>query len=177
MYQHVPIPTIDIKCRKTCCTRTLLPLQVAYARTIHTFQGLAAGPTPSGEPTQYQCIVCDPDDRFFEGKNLGLFYTAVSRATTLGDDTGLNSAIYFTGTTFNQDRIRNLDTKMGSVDLFDLAAKRKAWVNYLKERTRSNEFSDAECDDILQWAATHQSDRTILLTTIHAYVQQLTHSM
>ena len=43
-----------------------------------------------------------------EGTSLGLFYTATTRATTLGDDDGLNSAIYFSGTRFREERIRGL---------------------------------------------------------------------
>ena len=50
----------------------------------------------------FDVIVCNPDESKYEGKFLGLFYTAVSRATTLGDDDGLNSALYFTGATVSK---------------------------------------------------------------------------
>ena len=56
-------------------------------------------------------IICDPDEKHYEGVAIGLLYTAVSRATTLGDDDGLNSAIYFTGTAFKRSRIANLNKK------------------------------------------------------------------
>ena len=109
--QHVPIPTSTYASQRNggCCTRTNLPLTLAYARTIHKFQGQSAGPVDKGKiPNIYGCIICDPDKSEVEGRALGLFYTALSQATTLGDDDGLNSAIYFTGEDFNEKRIRNL---------------------------------------------------------------------
>ena len=82
---------------------------MSYARTIHKFQGLTAGPVNEGKiPNMYQCIICDPDEKKIEGTSLGLFYTATSRATTLGDDDGMNSAIYFSGNQFKEERIRGL---------------------------------------------------------------------
>ena len=92
-----------------CCQRSVVPLEPAYGRTIHKFQGQTAGPVDEGRPpNQYEVIICDPDDRKWEGKFMGLFYTALSRATTLGDANGLNSAIYFTGKDFKEDRIRTI---------------------------------------------------------------------
>ena len=85
-----------------------VPLEVLYARTIHKLQVLTAGPVDEGKiPNMYQCIVCDPDEKF-EGTSLGLFYTATPRATRLGDDDGLNSAIYFSGSQVREERIRGL---------------------------------------------------------------------
>ena len=99
-----------------CCTRTNLPLTLAYARTIHKFQGQSAGPVDKGKiPNIYGCIICDPDKSEVEGRALGLFYTALSRATTLGDDDGLNSANYFTGEDFNEKRIRNLGKRKNNL--------------------------------------------------------------
>jgi hypothetical protein len=71
---------------------------LAFARTIHKFQGLSAGPVDAGKiPNMYDCIICDPDMKQSEARATGLFYTALSRATTFGDSEGLNSAIYFMG--------------------------------------------------------------------------------
>ena len=123
------------RCEKKCCTRTYTPLEISYARTIHKFQGLTAGPVDPGKiPNMYQCILCDPDEKKYEGTSLGLFYTAVSRATTLGDENGLNSAIYFMGNHFKEERIRRL-TKLKHSDLdFVVAQKRAKWVSYLSQK-------------------------------------------
>ena len=68
-----------------------VPLTLAYARTIHKFQGMSAGPVDEGKiKNMYDVIVCDPDEKSFQGTVLGLLYTATSRATTLGDDNGLD---------------------------------------------------------------------------------------
>ena len=81
--QAVPIPVSMYRCSNGCCVRRFVPLDVAYARTIHKFQGLSAGPVDEGKvPNMYDCIVCDPDEKKFEGSALGLLYTAVLRATT-----------------------------------------------------------------------------------------------
>ena len=40
-------------------------------------------------PNQYQCLICDPHDSSAENTHLSVFYTAISRATTLGDEDGL----------------------------------------------------------------------------------------
>ena len=123
------------RCNKKCCTRTFIPLEVAYARTIHKFQGLTAGPVDEGKiPNMYQCIICDPDEKKYEGTSLGLFYTALSRATTLGDEDGLNSAIYFTGGDFKEQRFNRLTKLKGSLQDFKNVIKRQQWVDYMKKR-------------------------------------------
>ncbi len=114
-----------------------MPLEVSYARTIHKFQGLTAGPVDEGKiPNMYQCIICDPDEKKYEGTSLGLFYTATSRATTLGDDDGLNSAIYFSGKQFKEERIRGLTKLKNSDQDFIMAKKRKKWIEFIKRRER-----------------------------------------
>ena len=84
----------------------------------------------------YEVIVCDPDEKCFEGTALGLLYTAVSRATTLGDDSGRGSAIYFIGSAFKEDRIRNLTSKQNSTVEFELSKKRRYWVDHIKNSAR-----------------------------------------
>ena len=48
----IPIPTIQIQCDKIgCrCQRKYVPLTLAFAKTIHTFQGANVGPTYPGQP-------------------------------------------------------------------------------------------------------------------------------
>ena len=97
----LPVPPEQFICTSGCCTRLFLPLAVSYARTIHKFQGLTAGPVDKGKiPNMFDLLVVDPDEKQCEGSALGLLYTAVSRATTLGEDSSLGSAIYFAGGAF-----------------------------------------------------------------------------
>lgn len=83
-------------------------------------------------------LIIDPDQKEHEGRNIGLLYTATSRGTTLGDESGLNSAIYFTGTSMTPSRIRNLTIASDGKE-FELATKRNHWVNYLQSKARSSE--------------------------------------
>jgi hypothetical protein len=153
-------------------------LNLAYARTIHKFQGLTAGPVDKGKiPNMYECIICDPDKKQFEASALGLFYTALSRATTLGDDDGLNSAIYFTGDNFTEERIRNLCYKTGTYQQFDKAIHRKKWVSYLNHRT--NETSKwvnqyiPNPEKYLKWGETIRIDKNELRSITDEYIRQL----
>ena len=65
----VPIAPIKVQCKNNfCCSRTYIPLQLAFAQTIHTFQGQNAGPVETGQtPNAVQKLVCDPGTRRFEG--------------------------------------------------------------------------------------------------------------
>lgn len=150
----------EFTCKKGCCRRTFCPLVIAYARTIHKFQGLTAGPVDIGKiQNMYDVLVCDPDDKQFEGSALGLLYTAVSRATTLGDPNGLNSAIYFHGSAFKASRIRNLTHKEDGKE-FELSKKRRYWVEHINrcaaQTKRRYKGVLTQRDTILQWASTTQ---------------------
>ena len=61
--QFVPIPSSKFGYKSSCFSRTYIPLSLAYARTIHKFQGLSAGPVDEGKiPNMFDVIVCDPDE-------------------------------------------------------------------------------------------------------------------
>lgn len=81
----VPIAPIKVPCKNTfCCCRTYIPLKLAFAQTIHTFQGQNAGPVGVGQtPNAIQKLICEPGTRRFEGNCVGLFYTLLSRAQHL----------------------------------------------------------------------------------------------
>jgi hypothetical protein len=129
------MPMCTFVCKFGCCTRQYCPLTVAYARTFHKFQGLQAGPVGKNQqPNMFDVIICNPDEKCYKSKNLGLFYTGLSRATTYGDDDGKDSAIYFTGSEFTADRFRRLSKKPNSNEDFELVKTRKQWVQYLKQR-------------------------------------------
>ena len=136
----VPIPPVTIRCNRKCCERAFVPLDLSFARTIHTFQGLQAGPTPPGKPKQhmYECVICHPDNKSVEATHTGLLYTAISRGTTLGDPNGLNSAVYFTGDNLTRERIQELTKCKTSNNIYVKVKKRRLWVRHLEQHTIKN---------------------------------------
>ena len=174
--QSIPIPITEYGCSrsKACCTRRFLPLVLAYGRTIHKFQGQSAGPVDKGKiENMYSCIVCDPDEKRFEGSSLGLLYTAVSRGTTLGDKDGTNSAVYFDGKDFKEDRIRQLYKCKDSDKDYALAEKHDDWVALLKQNTRDFDlaFGDgtSKLKDILHWASNNTVGDNELCNRVTTY--------
>jgi len=128
---YVPIPTVSKLCIHHCCQIQFLPLELCYAKTIHTFQGQNAGPVLPGQPPNAVArIIVDPGTKQFEGNNPGLSYTIVSRATTMGK-TKLHSAIYFHGENSNVQRFTNLH-RQASGHLYKLIFQRDQWVARLK---------------------------------------------
>jgi hypothetical protein len=154
--RSVPIIPIDVMCDKTarCCTRTYMPLALAYGKTAHTFQGQNVGPVPVGRPENpIKRIVVDPGKREFEGKNVGLFYTLLSRATTIGErDNKLSSAIYFDGQNFSRHRIENLTMKTNK-EMYKLAILRTNWVSYLRaNEIIKGQWTKNDMDELFAWA-------------------------
>lgn len=173
--QHVPIPTVTFKCKFGCCSRTYIPLDLAFSRTIHRFQGLSAGPVDDGKiPNMYTSIVCDPDDKSSETLCTGLLYTALSRATTLGDDDGLNSAIYFTGSDITRERIQRVTKKKNKDEEILPVTRRKAWMEVLYKNTvqqTSNKSKKAQ--SILKWT-TKTFNSQIIHTRVRKYMRERT---
>lgn len=123
----IPVPTLSTyKPAQIYC-----PLQLSYGRTIHTFQGFQAGPAQ-----HIKRIVCNAGTTKLEGLFPGMFYTALSRATTIGSiDDRSNSAIFFERLT--ADRIDHLTTGTNG-KTYSLIKKREKWITYLHETQRSN---------------------------------------
>ena len=169
---HMPIPPVEHPCESHCCFRRIMPLVLAWARTIHKFQGLSAGPVDPGKiPNIFPSIVCDPDKREQERTALGLFYTALSRATTLGDANGDGSAIYFTGQDFNEARIRCIGKRMRSDADYVRAKQRSQWVSYLKKHIMP-QTTMPDAQSVLQWAASGRTSHSQLVERIETYVNQ-----
>ena len=140
-------------CKYKCCLRTFIPLELSFARTIHKFQGLQAGPVDSGKtPNVFQTIICDPDSKAAETRATGLLYTAVSRATTLGDDNGLNSAIYFSGNDLTHERVVRINYKTNTnVELANVQ-RRTQWICHLNTKVLEMKESDLpELQKTIQW--------------------------
>lgn len=171
--QCVPIPLQTIPCERNngCCQRTYVPLVLAYARTTHRFQGLTAGPVDPGKvKNMFDVIVCDPDEGLYEKSALGLLYTAVSRATTLGDEQGLNSAVYFTGSDFNEQRIRGIGRCTDGISEYKRVLDRRTWVRYLHDRTRTSAFSKQDIVTMLEWGTKYRTTYTLLYNRIRYFV-------
>ena len=174
MFPHdpkvVPIVPVTCLCNKNCCTRTYVPLTLAYAKTIHTFQGGTAGPTEDGKPDNpVKRIVCDPGTRSFEGINIGLFYTILSRATTIGDTNDTqhpkDSAIYFIGDNMNRERVSDL-TLSKTGEPYRKVQKRTAWTNYLRQHTHASGLSKEEQSSLIEWVQTTTIDKDLLRQVI-----------
>ena len=173
----VPIPLAEYNCKHsrpshTCCRRTFLPLCLSYARTIHKFQGMSAGPVDNGKiPNMFECIICDPDEKRWENIALGLFYTALSRATTLGDEDGNESAIYFTGEHYKEDRIRDIGIKKHTSEEYKRVKDRQRWVDYLKENTIKTTLTNRKQQKILNWAESYSMTFDDLYNRVQTYIE------
>jgi hypothetical protein len=121
----------------------------------------------------YDVLVCDPDEKQFEGSAIGLLYTAVSRATTFGDPRGLGSAIYFQGQSFTRDRILKLTTRSSDNKEFELARKRREWVKFLKRNAARTEtlvrpLIKRNSKQLLQWITSSRTQ----VKQLHKRIQQ-----
>lgn len=154
---HVPIPIVETMCDKSCCFRTYCPLQLCYARTIHKFQGLGAGPDEPGKPKHlFKSVVVDPDCQSCEATMTGLLYTAVSRGTTLGNDEGLGSAVYFIGPHLTKQRVMSVTKPLkGDTDLLRVQ-KRTNFVKHLQSNyVDLSGITTTQKKNLFQWFATN----------------------
>ena len=150
MQQVVPIPMVTMMCKNKCCKATFCPLALSFSKTLHTFQGQSAGPVNQGQqqPNAVDRVFVDPGDKKFESGNPGLLYMAVSRATTLGENTSSStttgapsppsksqlSAIYFTGHNMTLHRVTNLKLKKNG-DEYEKVQLRNKWVARVEANT------------------------------------------
>ena len=130
----------------------MLPTNIlpSWSRTFHTYQGLQAGPPQKGKPEHlYHRVILDPDKRDTEKTQTGLLYTGISRGTTLGDQDGLNSAVYFDSEHFSKesntrDRVLKLTLQQNNIHEFTKVTKRRQWVNHLESNTQDNKNPNAQ---------------------------------
>ena len=154
MPKCVPVVAHTVRCNFNCCSRSYLPLALAYGKMAHTFQGQSVGPVPAGQPENpIKKIIVDPGKWGFEGQNVGLFYQLLSRATTIGiPEDKLSSAIYFDGNNFDCQRFENLTIK-NEKEMYKMASLRRDWVCYLNNHIvpRGNN-TVVEMNTIFEWA-------------------------
>jgi len=122
-----------VRCTTGCCEITCCPLVLAWALTIHKFQGFEAGFGPNDAVKH---LLVDPGCLSFEHQNLGLLYVAISRAKTIGDvslgSMNHGSNIYWIGSNMCQSRVTEIGrTKTGMCEVFK---QRKLWTEYLEKR-------------------------------------------
>ena len=160
-----------------CCQRTFLPLELSFARTIHKFQGLQAGPVDPGKPPNvFQTIICDPDGKSAEARATGLLYTALSRATTLGDDSGLGSAIYFIGPDLTHERVQRINYKTGTNVLLVNVERRSSWVQRLESNAISYQPDDSlHMNKLFHWTSSTTISYDALYSRTHQYIRESTH--
>lgn len=100
---------------------------------------MSVGVTPPGSPpNMYEMIICDPDEKRFEGMWPGLLYTILSRGTTLGDDKGHGSAVYFDtpivgSVPITKERFENLLYKTNTRRYYETVLRRNEYVAQLKQ--------------------------------------------
>jgi AAA domain len=166
--QSVPIPPMEQRCRHNCCTRLCIPLILAYGKTIHTFQGQTVGPATPGRPENpIKRIIVEPGTRTFEGNNVGLFYTAMSRATTIGNpDDKMSSAIYFDGPNFSKQRVTSL-TRQQNGAMYHKAYLRQRWVKFMKENNENRKrYTKDEMEQLFEWITEKRFNNETLMKTI-----------
>jgi hypothetical protein len=131
--QHVPISPIKKRCKKNCCEVTFIPLTVAFALTLHKFQGWE---TSWADNSTVSYLLVDIGSILDELRAPGTCYAALSRPHTIGDLTSNRnekSALYLIGNDICFNRIRNVGlTKTGEPSAF--VKTRNQWVKYLNER-------------------------------------------
>lgn len=156
---HIPIKPISRMCEHRCCERTQVPLTIAWAKTIHTFQGQTVGfPKENGQQYTSKRIIVDLGTRSMEALCPGLTYVALSRATTIGGvgekqnipTKSLDSAFYFKSGTFPKN-IQNLTNIVNSTDEYLKVKSRNNWVNYLRTKETNIQYTKEEECNIVTW--------------------------
>jgi hypothetical protein len=173
---HVPIVPIQKRCEPSCCTRKQIPLQVAWAKTIHSVQGNNAGPTAANQtPNAIQRISVHIGDRKYEAFSPGLTCVAISRATTIRrlghmatlPITCMISAIYFLGGTFPSG-IKCLKHTYFNKEEYNKFKKHAVWISHLdKYKKKTKHVSDSSVrNGIKKWLGNRKYTCQELLSII-----------
>lgn len=123
------------RCRKKCCFVKFCPLELAFATTIHKFQGREAG---KSEDEMVNTLFIDVGEQKREIDNPGILYVGVSRGKTLGDAGRQNnrtSSLYFIGSNMSHNRVMNLGKKADGEDALYIK-QREIWCNMLNIKNK-----------------------------------------
>jgi hypothetical protein len=141
----------EMLCEKKCCIARYCPLVVAYACTIHKFQGFEAG-FDHGDTVSR--IIADMSNLDWEKRQPGTAYVVTSRAKTIGTCTcdepyPFNSNIYFDGSLgpyrFQKTLYKNNNEKCIHIQ------QRDAWVSLLNKKSAETMQSiDKSCLDTMR---------------------------
>jgi hypothetical protein len=132
----------DCPCR---CSRTQLPLKLAYALTIHKCQGMTVG-----LQQEWRYVVVHPGDYAFECRNVGAFYVAMSRARSAGKDGQDPDFAFEESFILNADRVKPV--------LNSLAQDRAKALKRLQAMTEETEKTNVlistkeSFDTLAKWA-------------------------
>jgi hypothetical protein len=101
--------------------------------------------------------VLEPGDRKFEGNYVGLFYTAMSRATTIGNmGDRMGSAVYFDSPHFSKERFTNL-TRQKNGQMYHKALLRQIWVRFMKEKNKNRkQYTKEEMKKLFHWITSNR---------------------
>ncbi|GFH54205.1 hypothetical protein CTEN210_10681 [Chaetoceros tenuissimus] len=184
---YVPIPMHVKKEDRTkgnckCCQIEFVPLEIAFARTLHKVQGQSIG---GDNPVKI--MVFHLGKSSFEGNNPGLLYTGISRATSMGANDINKSAIYFNCKTKFElyTRIRDIHHKRKPLskkekseslnesntifvepsltkEKYDKVKKRKYWTDFLDQQEKSTDITmtESERQNIKHWLQSQQKTLT-----------------
>ena len=158
--QYVPIAPISVSCQHGCCKRKQIPLVLAFARTIHTLQGVSIGPTKPNQPENaYNYIIVSVGPKFFESRWPGHSYVVLSRPTTIGSEMHPEeSALFFTGNHAIPARFQNIHLIESKQTVAEKWAKRKRWIEHLQNNEITVKLTKKETMKVFDW---YKDGRTI----------------
>jgi hypothetical protein len=159
-----------------CCTRKQIPLQIAWAKKIHSLQGDNVGPTEKHQiPNAIQRILIHLGEQTDETLNPGLTYVAVSRATALGDLGHMmsiprkctNSALYFRTASFTAG-IKRFTHSNSTGDKYVKVKHQTAWVAYLDARQEQTSIMIdlSEREMVQEWMENKKYSRKEILAVV-----------
>lgn len=149
----VPIVPITVKCEYNCCTRTQIPLALAFAKTIHTLQGLSIGPTKTDQrKNSIQYLVASIGSKTAETRWPGLTYVVCSRSTTIGTSNDpTTSALFFSGNDAIPKRFQDIHLNDSTKQPGKKWQNRNQWMQYLKSNEIRVEYNSKEAQNLIDW--------------------------
>lgn len=158
----VPITPVTNTCNNGCCECEFIPLQTAFARTIHSFQGKEAGPGKD-----IPAVVVDVGTVKFEATNPGTLYTAMSRASTLGNGNSDESALYIKGSP-DISRLTNVKFKRDGRGKYLRVLQKEHYTNFLlSQAENTSKIIKEEISSLTKWAERTKFDKDALEEAIN----------